>query len=279
MEIGRYNKLCVTRIVDFGAYLSTAGQADGEVLLPARYITEPLHPGDELEVFVYKDSEDRPVAVTDRPLATVGEFAFLRVAAVNKVGAFLDWGLPKDLLVPYSEQNARMKVGGVYPVYVYLDHETGRVAASARLNKYLDNLPPRYHTGSRVEALVLRHADRGWVCVVDNLFSGMIYDNELFCSLQPGQKVKASVHRVRPDGKIDLTVGGTARDRSHAVADAIEERLRVDGRLGVNERSDAGEIAAAFGCSKKDFKKAVGHLLKARKCSINDCGDIVFTQK
>ena len=152
IKLGHNNKLRVGRFVDFGAYLTDDEGA--EILLPARYVSDDLAVGDEIDVFVYKDSEDRPVATTDVPYVEVGQFAFLQVVAVNKVGAFLDWGLPKDLLVPFSEQKARMQQGGIYLVYVYLDNESGRIVASAKVEKYLGNLIPDYKPGQRVEALV-----------------------------------------------------------------------------------------------------------------------------
>lgn len=278
MKIGEYNRLKVSRTVDFGVYL-TDGEGSPDVLMPSKYIEKPLKEGDEVDVFVYRDSDDRPVAVTEHPFATVGQFAFLQVAAVNRVGAFLDWGLPKDLLVPFREQKARMREGGIYPVYVYLDHETGRVAATARIEKYLDNVYPELKPGDSVEALVLRHTDTGYACIVNNLHSGMLYDNELFRNLEIGQTVEASVHRVRPDGKIDLTLGGNARQRSRSLADAIADRIAAEGSLAVSEKSSPDAIKEAFACSKKDFKKAVGHLLKTGKIEIKSDGTIVCASK
>ncbi len=278
MKIGKYNNLKVARIVDFGAYL--ADEQDGtEVLLPARYIESALEIGEEMEVFVYRDSDDRPVAVTDRPFAIVGEFAFLRVAAVNKVGAFLDWELPKELLVPFREQRARMRVGGVYPVYVYLDDATGRIVASAKLEKFLDNLMPEYHPGQMVDALVLRETSVGYACIVDNLYSGMIYHNELFESPTRGDRVKAGVKRVRPDGKIDLTYGGNARRRSGSTARNIMDFLAENQSLPVGDKSSPEEIAALFKCSKKDFKKALGLLLREKKVAFDELGVIVSLSK
>lgn len=279
MKIGQFNDLKVSRVVDFGAYLTDDSGAT-EVLLPARYITSPLNPGDTLHVFVYRDSEDRPVAVTEIPLATVGEFAFLKVKSVNRIGAFLDWGLPKDLLVPFSEQRSRMDEGGVYPVYVYLDHATSRIAASAKLNKFLDNVIPIYRVGQRVEALVWRRTPIGYACIVDNRHSGMIYDSSLYSDLKIGDRLSCSVSRVRPDGKIDLIPGGDARDRTQAVACRILSRLAdLGGVLDLSDNSAPEEISSAFGCSKKVFKKAIGYLLKEQKVAINDHSAIVSGPK
>ena len=177
VKIGRYNTLRVVRNVDFGAYL--AADDGTEILLPTRYIEEPLHPGEELEVFVYKDNEGRLICTTDHPFAQVGEFAFLQVNDVNNMGAFLDWGLMKELLVPFSEQHMKLSRGMVVPVYVYLDDASQRVVASAKIEKFIGNVFPRYRTGRRVKALVYKHADNGYKAIVNNLFHGIFYENEL----------------------------------------------------------------------------------------------------
>lgn len=277
MEIGKYNILKVSRMVDFGAYL--ADDAGSEVLLPAKYITDLPEIGSEIEVFVYRDSDDRPVAVTEHPYATVGEFAFLRCVATGAVGAFLDWGLPKDLLVPHREQRSKMHPGGEYLVYIYLDHASGRIAASAKVEKYLGNLPADYRCGTSVSALVTGSNDVGYTCIVDNLHRGILYHNELHAPLTVGQTLKASVKNVREDGKIDLVAGGSARERSAQVADEIERRLKSGGTIGVTERSAPEEIERCLHCSKKDFKKGVGHLLKSGKVTIGADGAILLAQK
>lgn len=267
MKIGENNRLKVNRMVDFGAYLAEEQGGRPEVLLPARYITEPLNIGDEVDVFVYTDSDDRPVAVTDVPLAKVGEFAYLECVSVTKVGAFLDWGLPKDLLCPFSEQKVKMRPGMVYLVYVYLDHETGRVAASGKIEKYLGNVYPQVHEGQNVNALVYKRTPLGYGCIVDNLYAGMIYENEVYRSIEIGETVRAMVHRVRSDGKLDLTLGGNARERSADVSEKIMEALKKGERI--SEKSSPESIESKFGCSKKDFKKGVGKLIKSGKISIN----------
>ncbi len=178
VKIGDYNRLAVTKIVDFGVYLD--GGNGVEILLPAKYIEGSPEVGQELDVFVYTDSEDRLIATTEHPFARVGQFAFLEVVDVNKVGAFLDWGLSKNILVPFSEQKSRMKEGGVYLVYVYLDNATKRVVATAKIEKYLGNVPAEYRRGQEVDALVWQHTPIGYRVIVDNLHNGMIYENELF---------------------------------------------------------------------------------------------------
>ncbi|MDE6703579.1 MAG: GntR family transcriptional regulator [Muribaculaceae bacterium] len=269
INIGKYNRLRVARFVDFGAYLTDDNGND--VLLPARYVPADAAVGDEIEVFVYNDSEDRPVAVTEHPFACVGEFAFLQVAQVNKIGAFLDWGVPKHILVPFSEQRIRMEEGGIYPVYVYLDHITKRVVASAKLEKFLGNVMPEYRVGDKVNALVWQHTPIGYKVIVDNLFQGMIYDNEVYAPLEIEQTITAYVKNVRDDNKIDLTLGGRAVNRVAEVADEIIDRLnREGGSMTVTDASSPEEIKEAFHCSKKDFKKAIGKLYKEHKIVITD---------
>lgn len=271
IEIGKDNRLKVAREVDFGVYL--ADDEGNEVLMPARYVSEGVRVGDTVDVFVYTDSEDRPVATTEVPYAKVGEFAFLQVTAVNRIGAFLDWGLPKDLLVPFSEQNAKMMQGGVYPVYVYLDHESRRVVASARLEKHLGNVYPDYKPGQEVESLVIQHTPIGYKVIVDNLHWGMLYHNEIFTPLEIEQTVRAYVKNIRPDGKIDLTLSSSTGRRVHNLADRIIERVRTaGGSMPMSDKSSPEEIKAEFQCSKKDFKKALGALYKDRRITITDTG-------
>ncbi len=267
LNIGRYNTLKVLRAVDFGYYLDdTEG---GEILMPAKFAVSPLSPGDEVKVFVYTDSSDRLIATTEHPFAQAGEFAYLQVAEVNRVGAFLDWGLEaKQLLVPYSEQKMKMMQGGVYLVYVYVDNTTKRVVASSKVEKYLGNVLPRYMRGDKVSALVIEHTPIGYKCIIDNLHRGMIYQSETFVPVALQTTVDAYVKGVREDGKIDLSIRPSGGQRTHALEDRILEALDA-GNLTVTEKSSPEEIEAAFGCSKRDFKQAVGHLYKARKIDIN----------
>lgn len=260
--LGKTVTLTVTRAVDFGVYLD-AGNGNDEILLPSRYITSPLKKGDTVEVFVYKDSEDRPIATTERPSASVGEFAMLRVVDVNRAGAFLDWGLPKDLLVPYREQKTTMKKGEDYIVYIYIDDNSGRIVASSRVDKFLGNVIPRYHHGDSVEALVYRATPLGWQVIVDNLHSGMIYFNELDRDLDPGQHITARVKHVRPDGKIDLSLKDDAASRVASLEQAILNRIMAGGgTIMLGDKTSPEVIADTFGCSKRDFKHALGALYR-----------------
>lgn len=279
IKLGKYNTMKVEKLVDFGAYLVDSERKEDEpkqeVLLPTRYMPEGLAPEDTIEVFVYKDSEDRPIATTETPFATVGEFAFLEVVQVNDTGAFLDWGLPKDLLVPYSEQKMRMKRGGIYPVYVYLDDATKRIVASARLEHFLGNVIPEYKNGTEVDCLVIQHTEIGYKVIVDNLHYGMVYDNEIFRPLEIGQSVKGYVKHVREDGKIDISLSGKAADRVGELAERIYSFMKINSSNGaaVSEKASPEEIKVRFGCSKKDFKKALGLLYKEHKISISANGE------
>lgn len=261
INIGDYNKLTIIKTVDFGVYLD--GGNSVEILLPSRYVPETAEVGSTIEVFIYTDSEDRLIATTEHPFIRVGQFAFLQVAETNRVGAFLDWGLPKDLLCPFREQRTRMLRGGEYLVYAYLDHSTKRIVASSKIEKFLGNTIPSYQRGDTVQALVYQHTDIGYKVIVDNLFSGMIYANEIKHPLVIGQKVEACVKNIRDDNKIDLTIRGVAADRVHDIAGKILKHLRSgQGRCDITDASTPEQIRQSFGCSKKDFKKAVGHLLK-----------------
>lgn len=269
IEIGKYQTMVVRRFVDFGAYLSRPGETD-EVLIPGRYIPENIQIGDELKVFVYNDSEDRPIATTEHPYATVGEFAYLEVTQVNDIGAFLDFGIPKDLLVPYAEQRIRMRRGGVYLVYVYLDRKTNRIVASSKIDKFLGNVYPDYKPGQRVSALIIEHSEIGYKAIVNNLHKGMIYSNEIFQPIEVEETIPAFVKQVRDDGKIDLTLNDKAVRRQSALADRILEYLAQPDATPVGDKTAPEVIEMIFACSKKDFKKAVGHLYKERRITIDD---------
>lgn len=269
MEIGNFNVLRVNRSTDFGLYL--ADDNGDEVLLPKRYLKGAEHTGDTMEVFVYRDSEDRPVATTERPNAIVGDFALMRVKAVNAVGAFLDWGLvAKDLLVPFREQRVKMAVGRSYVVHVYLDHATGRVVASAKLEKFLSKQPPRYYHRQKVDALVVQRTELGHKVIVNGSHWGMIYQNETFRELNVGEHHTAFIKQVRPDGKIDLTVEKIEKLRVEDLARDILEHMRAHGgTMTLSDKSSPDEIAHAFACSKKDFKKALGLLYRNHKITLD----------
>lgn len=271
IKIGKTNNLKVVKKVDFGLYLD--GGESGEILLPKRYVDESMEVGDELDVFIYCDSEDRLVATTEKPLIEVGEFGLLKAVEVNRVGAFMEWGLQKDLLVPFREQSQEIRVGGSYVVYAFLDNATKRIVGSTKLNKYVGNRIPRYSEGDTVDILAVHKTDLGYKVIVDNLFWGMIYNNDLFDPLSPGDRIPAYVKTVREDGKIDVTLRERGGERVFQLANRIMGYLReAGGGMTLSDSSSPDEIKAVFQCSKKDFKKALGYLYKKGRILIADGG-------
>jgi len=262
--------LRINRMVDFGAYL--IDDDTHEVLLPKRYLTPEMKMGDSVRVFVYNDSENRPVATTEEPKAVVGDFALMRVKAVNQVGAFLDWGLvAKDLLVPFSEQRVDMQAGRSYIVRVYLDETSQRIVASAKLAKFLNQTEPDYYHRERVEVLVVQRSDLGYRVIVNNAHWGQIYQNETYQDVNVGDRFTAFVKQVRPDGKIDVTLAKIEKMRVDELADRILNYLKAhNGQMALTDKSDPEEINSAFQCSKKDFKKALGLLYKQQKVTLGD---------
>lgn len=275
IQVGQYNTLKVVKEVDFGIYLD-GGEA-GEILLPAKYIPQDIAIGDEIEVFIYHDSEDRLIATTEEPFIMTGEFAFLEAKAVNRVGAFLDWGITaKDLLVPFAEQRAPMREGGVYLVYAYIDEATGRIVASAKVDKYLDNCPPQYTPNQAVEILIVQETELGFKVIVENRHWGMIYHNEIFTQIEPGDYLTGYIKKVRNDEKIDIALqpsGYKSAVTDTGLTELIMDKLKQsNGTLPYGDKTDADTISATFGCSKKTFKKALGALYKARRIEITDEG-------
>lgn len=265
MEIGQYNQLRINRMVDFGAYL--VDEDTHEVLLPKRYLTPDMKVDDTVRVFVYNDSENRPVATTEIPKAVVGDFALMRVKAVNKVGAFLDWGLvAKDLLVPFSEQRVDMQTGRSYIVRVYLDPASGRIVASAKLAKFLNRTEPDYYHREKVEVLVVQRSDLGYRVIINNEHWGQIYQNEIYQDVNIGDRLTAFIKQVRPDGKIDVTLSKIEKMRVDDLAERIHAYLESHGgEMAFTDKSSPDDINKAFQCSKKDFKKALGLLFKQQK--------------
>ena len=273
-QLGKTNLLKIARKTDFGLYLTDS--EGNEILLPRRYVTHDMHIGDDIEVFVYKDSEDRIVATTETPKAQVGEFALMRVISVSRVGAFLDWGLQKDLLVPFREQKVTMEVGRSYIVYVFVDYNSDRIVASAKIDKFLDNRPATYKAGDPVEIIVARRTNIGYLVIIDNLHSGIIYHNEIFKEIKIGDRMEAFIKNVREDGKIDVTLADRIDRRILELADKILLYLMNHGRrMAITDKSSPEIIKTTFECSKKDFKKAIGHLYKKKLIVLND-NDIIM---
>ena len=263
IRLGEYNLLEVVKEVDFGVYLD--GSEDGEILLPTRYVPQGCKPGDVLNVFIYLDMDERLIATTLQPYVKVGEFACLEVAWVNLYGAFLDWGLMKDLFVPFREQNMKMIKGNSYVVHVHLDEDSYRIVASAKIEKFLSKDMPEYNPGDEVEVLIWQKTDLGFKVIVDNKFGGMIFKNEIFTDVRTGMKMHAYIKQVRPDGKIDLELQKGGVKKVEDFADTLLEYIRSNGgSTPLNDKTDADVIYSTFGVSKKTFKKAVGDLYKKR---------------
>lgn len=277
IELGKFNRLKVVKQVDFGMYLDD--DIEGEILLPKRYVPQDCKVGDELDVFIYLDNEERLVATTQQPLVQVGQFACLEVAWVNQYGAFLNWGLMKDLFVPFSEQKMKMQVGKRYVVHVHLDEESFRIVASAKVDRYLSKEKADYVLGQEVEVLIWQKTDLGFKAIIENRFGGLLYDSEIFQPLHTGMRLKAYVKQVRDDGKIDLMLQKPGAGKVDDFAKTLLEHIRSNGgRTPLNDKTPAEEIYAMFGVSKKTFKKAVGDLYKKRLVVLQDDG-IVLTKE
>jgi uncharacterized protein len=271
-SIGERNALRIVREAPPGLYLD--GEELGEILLPGRYIPKGAVPGDYLEAFIHRDSEDRLVATTEIPRACVGEFAVMKVVSVNpQIGAFLDWGLSKDLLLPIREQIRRVAVGDPVAAYVFLDPKSGRIVATARLDEYLDRTPSPYIEGQRVRLLIADETPLGFKAIVENAHWGLLYKTDLGSPLAIGQELEGCVRAVRPDGKIDLSLDPAGYARIAPLTDQILDALKAaGGRLEFNDRSSPEEIRAKFGTSKKAFKQAIGALYRQRSIRISENG-------
>lgn len=271
IRLGEYNTLRIVKEVDFGLYLD--GGDEGEILLPARYVPKGAKPGDELEVFVYLDQDERPVATTLQPLAKAGDFAYLEVAWVNEYGAFLNWGLMKDLFCPFREQKKRMEIGSSYIVYVTIDEESYRMMATAKVERYLDRERPQYKHGDEVELLVWQKTELGFKVIVDNRFSGLVYEDQIFRHLTTGDRLTGYVDHVRQDGKIDITLQPTGRRHTEEFSEVLLRYLNDNnGHCDLGDKSPAELIADRFKVSKKAYKKAVGDLYRRRLITISDEG-------
>ena len=265
VKLGEYNRLTVTKRVDFGIYLD-GGEYWGDILLPNESAPAEAMEGDELEVFIYFDSEDRIIATTHRPRAVVGDFCLMKVVGTSSVGAFLDWGLRKDLLVPFREQREEMVVGREYLVHVYVDRTTDRVVASVKWEKFLNRQPANYQPGEEVSLMVARKTDLGYTVIVDNAHEAIIFHNEIFQPLQIGQLLTGYIHTLREDGKIDCILQkNDGHQQIDRLSQLILEKLEANGGvLSVSDKSEPETIYALFGCSKKNYKKSVGGLFKRR---------------
>ena len=269
--LGRFNRLSVTKIVDHGVYLDA--QWLDNVLLPRREVPEGTNVGDKVTVFLYADSEDRLIATTRKPLAQAEQVAFLKVIQVNRVGAFLDWGLPKDLLVPFNQQQPAMEEGRSYLVYVHQDEDSNRIVGSALLNKFISKDAPDYQKGQAVELDVSEKTDLGYACVIDNKYWGLLFYSDVVKPLRIGQHIKGFIKRIREDGKVDLSLHapGFAKvdDLSRRILRALESS---NGYLPLSDKSSPEAIYERFGISKKAYKLTIGNMMKKKVISIEKDG-------
>ncbi len=269
--IGQFNTLPVIAIMANGAYLN-AGEL-GEILLPNRYLPANCEIDDEVTVFIYLDSADRLIATTEKPLAQLGEFASLKVKEVNKIGAFLDWGLPKDLLVPYNQQHKKMEVGKYYLVYIFLDERTERLVASSKLDKYLDIWPADYQVGEQVSLTIGAKTDLGFKAIINNKHWGLIFESDIFQPLRTGKKITGYIKQVREDGRINLSLSRAGKGKVIDFSDRLLAFLAEhDGFSPLHDKSSPELIQRTLGVSKKTFKATVGNLMKNGKLIIEKNG-------
>lgn len=269
--IGKYNYLTIERVTSVGMFLS---DVEGEeVLLPNQYITDDMQVGDQIKVFVYLDSEDRPVATTQTPKIIRNEFAFLEVKDVSEYGAFLDWGLIKDLFVPFREQPKPMEIGEWHVVFLYLDQKSQRLLASAKIDKFLESERLTVAEGDEVDLLVWQKTDLGYNVVVNQYHKGLIYANEVFQPLQIGDSLKGYVKKIREENKLDISLQKTGYEVVEPVAKLILEEVRKGkGFLNLSDSSSPEDIYNRLKISKKVFKKAIGGLYKQGIIRITDDG-------
>ena len=280
IRLGEYNLLRVKEEAHregfgevFGMYLD-AGR-EGEILMPQKYVPEGTMPGDEIECFVYLDQDERPIATTEKPLAKVGDFAYLECSWVNEYGAFLNWGLTKDIFCPFREQKKRMEIGDKFIVHIHIDEESYRIVASAKIEHYLKEPDStcELQRGSEADILIWQKTDLGFKVIVNNSYPGLIYEDQIFKYIHTGDRMKAYVSNMRPDGKIDLTLQplgiAAAEDFSATLLDYIKDN---GGYCALNDKSDPEEIKRQFHVSKKIFKKATGDLYKKKLITLAEDG-------
>ncbi len=271
IEIGKYNTLTIDRDTQVGLFL-TDGKDD--VLLPNKYVPKVFEIGQEISVFVYLDHEERPVATTLEPYILLNEFALLRVSYVNQVGAFLDWGMEKDILVPFKEQARPMEQGKRYLVYLYMDEKTNRLVASSKTNQFLNNDNLSVETGEEVDLIVSHITDLGINVIINEQHKGLIYKDEVYDErIRTGDRLRGYIKTIRPDGKIDVSLQKQGFEAVEPNAEKILDELRANrGFLRLNDNSHPEDIKTVLKMSKKTFKKAVGTLYKQKLIEIKEDG-------
>ncbi len=271
IRLGDYNRLRVVKEVDFGVYLD--GFDEGEILLPTRYVPKGLKPGDELEVFIYLDQDERLIATTERPLVKVGEFACLEVSWVNQYGAFLNWGLMKDLFCPFSEQKKKMELGSYHMVHVHIDEESYRIVASAKVERYLSKDIAPYRHNEAVDLIIWQRTDMGYKVIIDNTYQGLVYSNQIFRPVHPGERMRGYIDQVRGDGKIDVMLQPSGHQQAIDFADELTDYLIAHGgKCPYGDKTDPETIKKVFGVSKKTFKRGIGDLYRRHIITIEDDG-------
>lgn len=269
--IGKYNHLTIQRHTSVGFFLSDV--EGNEVLLPNQYITDEMQVDDEIKVFVYLDSEDRPVATTETPKIVRNEFAFLEVTDVTEYGAFMDWGLIKDLFVPFREQSTPVQIGEKHVVFLYLDQKTDRLIATTKVDRYLENERLLVQEGDEVDLLVYQKTDLGYNVIVNQFHKGLVYQNEVFRDLQIGDQLKGFVKKIREENKLDISLQKQGQEALEPVAEEVLNAIReAGGFLNISDKTDPAEISRRFQVSKKVFKKAIGGLYKQGLIRIADEG-------
>lgn len=255
--------MTVVKAVDFGLYLDGGDEWD-EILLPNEDVPKGVFPGDDVKVFIYFDSEDRIVATTRTPYTQVGKFAILNVVSTSGVGAFLDWGLRKDLLVPFARQRDKMVEGRSYLVYTYVDPKTKRIVATDKIAGYLDQTFPEYEKGEKVEILIARKSNLGYNVIINDAHWGLVYNNEIFTDVKIGQRMTAYIKEVREDEKIDVSLSPIGyQGKVDSLMGAILDKIKDNGgTLDISDKSSPEEIKRVFGCSKKAYKMALGTLMR-----------------
>jgi len=272
VQVGNWNELKVVKAVDFGLYLD--GGEDGEILLPKRFAPMEAQPGDELKVFIYHDSDDRLIATTQKPLGVVGDILMMKVVSMTNQGAFMDWGLMKDLFVPLSQQTSRMSPGGRYLVGIYIDKQTGRAAATERLDGMLDNDELTVKELESVQLTIWRRTDIGYFVIINSRHTGVLHYDDVFRSeLDPGDREPGYIKTIREEGKIDVALGEPGYARVEESTDKVLRLLTEhDGYLPYNDKSDPEDVREFFGMSKKTFKMTTGGLYKAGKIEFTQTG-------
>ena len=268
LDIGKYNELVVKSKSSVGLYLH---DGDDTVLLPNRYVPEGINPGDVLNVFVYLDNENRPVATTLKPHAVLGDFAFLMVKDITQHGAFLDWGLAKDLFVAHQEQREEMQIGKKYLVHLFIDEYSGRIAATSKWGKYIDKDTEDLEEGDEVQMLIAEETEIGYKAIINNKYEGLLYRNEIFQPLKEGDVKTGWIKFIRDDGKIDLTLQRQGFKNVLGTRELILQKLKEhNGILGLGDKSSPEDIERTFQISKKVFKKTIGNLFKDRLITVRD---------